>query len=71
MASVDEDRLVNIEIKLAHQEDTLSSLNEALTSQQAQISRLQSLVESLVKRVCELSEADQGSESDDEQPPHY
>ncbi len=71
MTAVDDDRLVNIEIKLAHQEDTLSSLNEALTSQQAQVSRLQSLLETLVEKVKALSEEAHGESGDEERPPHY
>ncbi|MDX1404674.1 MAG: SlyX family protein [Woeseiaceae bacterium] len=68
--SVDEDRLVNIEIKLAHQEDVLAALNEALTSQQAQITRLETLIDSLIERVRVLSEA-RAAQDGDERPPHY
>jgi len=36
---VDEERLIDLETKLAHQEHLLNELDDALTSQQAQISQ--------------------------------
>lgn len=69
---MDEERVINIETKLAHQELLLSELNEVLTDQQAQISRLESLFQSLLDRVKSLAE--DGADIDqlsDERPPHY
>ena len=68
---VDDDRIVDIEIKLAHQEHTLSALNEALTKQQEQISRLEALCRSLAERIRALSEPDPENDESDERPPHY
>ncbi len=69
MPAMDEDRLIDIETKMAHQEQLLSELNDALTDQQAQISRLESLCQSLIDRLKSLGE--QADPSGDERPPHY
>jgi SlyX protein len=68
---VDEDRVIDIETKLAHQEHLLSELNEALTDQQAQISRLESLCQSLIDRIKSLTDGTGVDQSSDERPPHY
>lgn len=68
---MDEDRVIDIETKLAHQENLLSELNEALTDQQSQISRLESLCQSLIDRIKSLTEAAGADPSSDERPPHY
>ena len=69
--TVDENRLIDIESKLAHQEDMLGELNTALANQQKQLTLLEDLCETLVSRVRSLS--DDGPEGDpaDERPPHY
>jgi SlyX protein len=67
---VDEDRIVNIETQLAHQEHTLSALNEALTDQQAQISKLEALCQTLMDRIRALTEGEPEDDGD-EPPPHY
>ena len=66
---MDEDRLIDIETKLAHQEQLLSELNDALTNQQAQISQLESLCQSLIDRLKSL--VDGADQATDERPPHY
>ncbi len=71
MTPVDDEKIVEIETKLAHQEHLLSVLNDALTNQQAQIAELEHLCQSLVERLRALSEAGRGHDNDDERPPHY
>jgi SlyX protein len=68
---VDENRLIDIESKLAHQEHMLAELNTALTNQQTQLTLLEDLCESLVERVRSLSDAGPAGDPADEQPPHY
>ena len=68
---MDEERLIDIETKMAHQEQLLSELNEALTDQQAQISRLERLCLSLVDRFKSLADKAGIDETGDERPPHY
>jgi len=69
--AVDEDRMIDIESKLAHQEHMLAELNTAVTNQQAQLTALEDLCETLVGRVRSLSEAAPDSDPANERPPHY
>jgi len=70
-AGVTDERLIDIETKMAHQEHTVAELNDALTSQQAQIAILEVLVRTLTDRVKAISEAAPGGGDDDGPPPHY
>ncbi len=69
--TLDEKRVIEIETKLAHQEQLLSELNEALTDQQAQISGLERLCQSLIERVKSLLDSSSADQATDERPPHY
>lgn len=64
-----DNKIVDIETKLAHQEHMLAELNDAMTSQQAQISMLESMCKSLIDRVRDMTES--ATEAGDEKPPHY
>jgi len=66
-----EDRLVDIEVKLAHQEQLLTDLDDIVTQQQAKIMRLEELCGSLIDRVRSIGEAMPGDGTQDERPPHY
>ena len=66
-----EDRLVDIEVKLAHQEQLLTDLDDVVTKQQAKIMQLEELCSSLVERIRSVSEGTQGDGPQDERPPHY
>ena len=66
---MDDEKVIDIETRLAHQEVTLQELNDAVTSQQAQIMDLERLCKSLIDRVRANSESD--IQSGDEKPPHY
>ena len=46
-----EERLVDIEVKLAHQEQLLIDLDQVVTDQQAKIMRLEELCNELIERV--------------------
>ncbi|MFT7300480.1 MAG: SlyX protein [Porticoccus sp.] len=64
-------RLVEVETKLAYQEDTIQQLNEVICRQQDQIDGLLVQYELLVNRMKEL-DADRPDGDDlDERPPHY
>lgn len=69
---MDDERLVDIEIKLSRQEDLLDELNTTVYRQQRRIDELEALCSLLAKR---LAEAGQGSGGDGlnahEPPPHY
>lgn len=67
-----DDRLIEIETKLAFQEDTIQALNAALCRQQKQIDQLEATLALLVERYRQLSlEQDAGGKPAHEIPPHY
>ena len=66
-----ENRLIEIESKLAHQEQLVFELNEVVTEQQSKIMQLEQLCKSLVERIRSLGEATPGDAPADDRPPHY
>jgi SlyX protein len=65
-----EERLEDIEVKLAHQDQLLVDLDKVVTDQQARIMQLEELVTTLIDRVRAIGEG--GSDGpQDERPPHY
>jgi len=68
---MEDEKFIDIESKLAYQEQTIAELNEALSSQQMQISNLEHQVVALIDRVRSLSESAPAGGTDDEPPPHY
>jgi SlyX protein len=69
---MNDDRLIELEIKAAYQEDLLQELNKIVSGQQQQIQRLEATCQLLNDRIKSLStEGAGGGESIDEVPPHY
>ncbi|HEY8027164.1 MAG TPA: SlyX family protein [Burkholderiaceae bacterium] len=68
---MDEERLVDIEIKLSRSEDMLETLNQVVYEQQKKIERLEALYTALLRRVPDSAEADGQRRIEDERPPHY
>ncbi len=66
-----EDRMIDIESKLAHQEQLLTELNEVITEQQGRIMQLEQLSTSLIERVRAIGDAAPEEGPVDERPPHY
>ncbi len=66
-----EERLVDIESKLTHQDQLLIELNDVITDQQAKIMKLEEMYAALVDKVRTIGEAFPGDGSQDERPPHY
>jgi SlyX protein len=66
-----EERLIEIESKLAHQDQLMLELNEVVTEQQAKIMQLEQLCSSLVERVRAMGESVPGDAPQDDRPPHY
>jgi len=66
-----EDRLMDIEVKLAHQDQLLIDLNDVVTRQQEKIMKLEELCGSLIDRVRTIGDALPGDAVQDERPPHY
>ncbi len=66
------DRLIEIETKLAFQEDAIQALNEVICRQQVQIERLEATLALLIDRFKQWQEdAQAGIKPVDEKPPHY
>ena len=63
-----EARFVDIEIKLAHQEDLVESLNERVYEQQKQIDQLEAMVARLIEH---MRTRDTNQAPLNERPPHY
>ena len=66
-----QERLTDIEIKLAHAEQSLNELSDVIFRQQRQIDKLERLVESLKERLQASEAGGQLSGPADEKPPHY
>lgn len=72
MAADSEARLVDIETKLAYQEDTVLALNDAVSRQQKRIDQLEMTVKLLVERIQQMAAAAESAfPMADEKPPHY
>lgn len=67
---MNEQRLIDIEVKLAHQERALDEVSQVLTEQQAQLSCLKQVCQTLAERLRGISEGSDG-ERDEGRPPHY
>ena len=64
-----EERFVDIEIKLAHQEDLVESLNQRVYEQQKQIDKLEAMLTALAEHVRNNAQSNQMPLN--ERPPHY
>jgi SlyX protein len=65
-----DERINDLQSRLAFQDDTIQALNDALVAQQRVLERLQLQVAMLAKRQDEVS-AQFGPSEDDAPPPHY
>jgi SlyX protein len=68
---MNDDRIIELEIKAAYQEDLLQDLNKIVGRQQQQIDRLEATCRMLNERIKSLSVEGGGGESVEELPPHY
>lgn len=67
------EELIELQTRIAYQEDTINQLNQVITKQDADILQLQHQMRLLAKRIDELAftQADGGEEIANERPPHY
>ncbi|MBL6986276.1 MAG: SlyX family protein [Methylobacter sp.] len=68
---MNDERIIELEIKAAYQEDLLQTLNKIVGRQQQQIDRLDATCRMLNDRIKSLSVEAGGGESIEEVPPHY
>lgn len=66
-----ENRLVEIEIKIARQEDLVETLNQMVYRQQKKIDELEALCSALARHVKDMRDAAAESMPANEKPPHY
>jgi len=68
---MNEARIVELEIRLAYQEDLIQSLNQVLADQQKQLSKLEETCKLLHHKILSLAVSGSEAETGDERPPHY
>ena len=66
-----EERFIDLESRLAHQDQLLSELNDAVTSQQVKIIQLDEICRTLIERLRSMADSAPAVDSGDERPPHY
>ena len=66
-----EERFIDLETRLAHQDQLLHELNDVVTDQQSKIMQLEALCRSLIDRVRAVGEGAPDGDPADERPPHY
>jgi SlyX protein len=71
---IDENRLIDIELKLTQQEDLVDTLNTIVYRQQNKIDQLEQALATLARQVKENANSHNASNPgaiDHERPPHY
>lgn len=68
---MDDARLIDLEIRLTHQEATLQALNDVIADQQGLIDRLSKEVEVLKRQMRDMSPANIAAPWEETPPPHY
>jgi SlyX protein len=65
-----EQRIIDLEARLAFQDDTIQTLNDVLIAQQRTVERLKAQLEVLARRQEDM-QSRMGGEEDEAPPPHY
>ncbi len=65
-----EQRITDLEARLAFQDDTIQTLNDVLIAQQRAVERLQAQLGMLARRQEDM-QSRMGGEEDEAPPPHY
>ncbi len=68
---MNEDRIIELEIKQAYQEDLIQTLNQIVAEQQKQLGKLEETCKYLNEKIKSLALSKQDIEIIDERPPHY
>ncbi len=68
---MDNQQLIDIETKLAYQEDLVQELNKIVHQQQVKLDRLEDAYQLLAKNYARLSAEGDAEHPVDEKPPHY
>ncbi len=66
-----EDRIVDLESKVAFQDHTIESLNDSVAQQQRQIEQLTFKLNHVVERLKSMQPSNIASQDEEAPPPHY
>ena len=66
-----DERFIDLESRLAHQDHLLNELNDVVTAQQEKILQLDELLRTLTARVRAIGDGAAAGDAADERPPHY
>lgn len=66
-----EDRITELETKVAYQEHTIQELNDVIYRQQQQIDKVEVMCQHLMDRIQSLAASEGGQQPANEKPPHY
>lgn len=66
-----EDKIIDLQSKLAFQDETINDLNEVITDQQHQLDKLREEIRLLGLRISSVAETSSVSEEKEPPPPHY
>lgn len=68
---MNEERLIDIEIKLTRQEDLVDTLNQTVFRQQSRIDELEAMCTALARRMKAMQDSLTDPGAANERPPHY
>jgi len=68
---MEEQRLIDLEIRLTHQEATLQTLNQVVAEHQRTIDQLRKQVEGLQRQLHEAAPSNVAAPWEEMPPPHY
>ena len=68
---MNEERLIEIEIKLTRQEDLVEELNKVVYRQQRRIDQLAEVIAALARQLAEAGGGNNAVHQTSERPPHY
>ena len=66
-----ENKIIDLQSKLAFQDETINELNEVITDQQNQLDQLREEIRLLSLRISSVAEGGNTSEEKEPPPPHY
>ena len=66
-----ENKIIELQSKLAFQDQTITELNEVITDQQNQLDQLREEIRLLGLRIASVAESSSVSEEKEPPPPHY
>lgn len=66
-----ENKIIDLQSKLAFQDESINQLNDVITDQQNQLDALREEIRLLSLRIASMAEASNVSEEKEPPPPHY